>query len=198
MNIALRADRRQDQRHYLMKVVKADLVFGHQRIKVETGRIGDISDKGLGVHPLGPLDIKPATPITIAVRHDESVLSISGEVASVHYGHLGIRVDQRQQSALPKLIEAYQERIVVSPPLNGLSHVKGTVSMFARFPMQWAVTLGATHFDLSQVKQIDSSGVGLLLMLSDRHGIKLLNCSDKICQLIELCKVPALCGACRA
>lgn len=197
MDTRPKSDRRSSCRQYLMQPVYAEILFGRRKVSIETGRIGDISAHGLGVCPATPLALEPHTPITLAANIDQTVVSVSGQVVSSNYGHIGIRVSDAQQDALQTILNTYSDRTVVSPPIDGVSHIKGMLSMYARFPIHWAIDQGARRFDLSEVTRMDSSGIGLMLMLGERYGIRIENCSSRVCQLMNLCRTPVTCGNCR-
>jgi hypothetical protein len=192
----INSDRRASSREYLMRVVNAEILYGFKKIHIDTGRIGDVSANGIGVRPNNSIHLKPKMPITIAAQQDGSIISISGRVASINYGHVGIEVVDDHHGALRNLTDRHQERVTISPPVAGVSRISGMLSMFARHPMHWAINLGAQRFDLSQVNQMDSSGIGLLLLMRQLYQINIENCPPRTCQLVNLCRHPDLCGNC--
>ncbi len=192
----LNSDRRASSREYLMRVVNAEILYGFSKIHFDSGRIGDVSANGIGVSPNNSILLNPKMPITIAAQQDGSIISISGRVASINYGHVGIEVTEDHNGALRTLAARHHERVAISPPIAGVSRISGMLSMFARHPMRWAINLGAERFDLSQVNDMDSSGIGLLLRVRELQQITVENCPPRICQLINLCRDSGLCGEC--
>lgn len=190
-------DRRSSVREYFMRVVDAEIMFGQRGITFEKVRIGDVSKEGIGVRPYNSLlALKPGMAITVATPIDGAIVSLPGRVASTNYGHVGIEIGAEHHASLHEFTRQHADRVAITHPAGGVSRVSGMLSMFARHPMRWAIDLGARRFDLSQVRQMDSSGIGLLLLMQQMHGIGIEKCPPRICQLVNLCRENGLCGEC--
>lgn len=191
-----RADRRGSPRHYLARPLRAELIFGCRRVAIEASRIDDISDHGIGLRAASPIKLVPGTTITVAAAQQDAVWTVSGAVASIRGGiHIGVKVAVAERAALLAALGRHPDSVTVSPPRNGRSHATGTLSMSARHPIQWAVNGGATRLNLAAVTAIDSAGIGLLLLLNERHALSVEGCSPQVCRFIKLCRMQGLCAA---
>ena len=183
-------------RHYLTQPLSAELIYGFRRVNIETGQIDNISKGGLGIQLRRPLPaLQSGTPVTVAMAREDSVWTMTGKVASILGGsQIGVKVADDEHPPFPDLLGTLaQACVTVSPPRNGKASVIGNFSMSARHPIQWAVSGGALVLDLAQVTSIDSAGIGLLLLLSERNGVRIERCAPLVCRTIKLCKVPGLC-----
>ena len=191
-----RSDRRGSLRHYLTRPVRAELVYGCQRIAIESGAIYDISEGGVGVRTSQRMTVPSGAAVTIAVPQDDRVLTMAGKVATNRNGYeLGICVGGGPQAnPLVDMLGDRLESAAVSPPQHGKAHLSGTLSLAARHPIRWAVEAGATRLDMSEVSVLDSSGIGLLLQTNARHGVTIEKCSAQVCRLVRLCGVATVCA----
>lgn len=195
-----RTDRRGSPRHYLARPLRAELIFGCRRVAIAASRIDDLSDHGIGLRSASPIKLAPGATITVAAAQRDAVWTVSGEVASIRGGiHVGVKVDAAQRQALLAALGRKPDSVTISPPQNGRSHAAGILSMCARHPIQWAVNGGATRLNLAAVTAIDSAGIGLLLLLNERHALSVEGCSPQVCRFIKLCGMQGLCAAgCRS
>ena len=190
------ADRRESPRHYLARPMRAEVVYGRQHIAVESGAICDVSRQGLGLRASQSMKLTAGAVVTVAVSQDDKVTTLYGTVATVRHGvELGIKVGGAGQNPLLDMLGRGVDSAVVSAPKNGKASLSGTVSITARHPIRWAVDAGATCLDLSDVRMLDSSGLGLLLHVNERNAITVENCTPQVCRLIKLCQTQRLCAA---
>lgn len=193
---AARADRRESPRHYLARPMRAEVVYGRQRIAIESGAICDVSRQGLGLRASHSMKLVPGAAVTIAVSQDDKVTTLYGQVATVRHGiELGIKVGGAGHNPLLDMLGRGVDSAVVSAPRNGKASLSGTVTITARHPIRWAVDAGATCLDMSDVTTLDSSGLGLLLHVNERHAITIEKCTPQVCRLIKLCQTQRLCAA---
>ena len=192
---AQRSDRRESPRHYLAQPPHAELIYGRRRMAFEQSRIGDISEHGIGVRATQPVRIAPGTSITNATAQDDRVWTVTGEVASVSDGiHIGVKVSAAERAALLAFLGRNPDSVTISPPQDCRSQVAGKLSLSARHPLQWAVKAGAVRLNLAAVTAIDSSGIGLLLVLNERSAVCVDMCAPQICRFLKLCGTPTLCA----
>lgn len=193
---AARADRRESPRHYLAKPMRAELVYGHQRIAIESAAICDVSREGLGLRATHAMKLAPGAVLTIAVSQDDKVVTLFGKVAAIRHGvELGLKMGGAGHNPLLDMLGRGVDSAVISAPKDGKSRLSGTVTMTARHPIRWAVNAGATRLDMSEVTGLDSSGLGLLLQVNERHDITVEKCTPYVCRLIKLCRSQTLCAA---
>lgn len=189
-------NRRKSLRHYLSRNIPAELVFGRQRIAVESGRIADISDAGIGIRAAQPVPLKPGAAVTVATTVADRVVTLSGRVAFARHGRdLGIEIAGREDRDRLGEIAGCNDSVAVANPDGQRTHVSGKVSMAARHPIRWALQAGVSRLDLSRATDIDSSGLGLLLMLNERDGLRIENCADQVCRLVDLTRLQRICIA---
>lgn len=188
-------NRRKAPRYYLSRDIPAEVVFGRQRIAIESGRISDVSDSGIGVRAAQPIPLKPGTPITVATTFADRVIAIPGRLAFSRYGRdLGIEVTARDARDQLAQIAHGAGSVAVGNPDGKLTHVSGKVSMAARHPIRWAMRAGVSRLELSRATDIDSSGLGLLLMLNERDNLQIANCASLVCRLVDLTRSQRLCA----
>lgn len=191
----LRADRRESQRHYLTRPLRAELVFGRQRIGIESGRICDISDGGIGVRALQRMNLGSGAALTVAVVRDDKVVTLSGRVATIRHGtDIGVQVAPDDGKSLVEALDAGRDSVTATPPRDGRASLAGTVSMAARHPVRWVLKAGATRLDMSGVTALDSSGIGLLLQINERDGVTIEKCAPQVCRIIKFCRTATLCS----
>lgn len=189
------ANRRKAQRQYLARHMPVEVVFGQRRITVEHGWISDVSSGGIGVRSPQPIPIPAGTPITLAASVGDKVVTIAGKVASSRHAHeFGIQVESRDAQECLKSIAGEVESVAVAAPEGDRSQLSGKFSMSARHPIQWAIRGGAKRIDLARATEIDSAGLGLLLMLNERHQLTVENCPDRICRLVGLARIGQVCA----
>ncbi len=195
-NLPSCSDRRKSLRHYLTRPMRAELIYGRQRIAIESGSISNISKDGIGLRTtVQGMKVIAGATVTIAVPQTDKVLTLSGKVTTIRSGiDIGILIDAEAQSALGDMFDSERDSAVVSAPQAGKSRLGGTVSISARHPMRWALQAGATRFDLSGVVALDSSGIGMLLRLNEREGVTIEKCSSHVCRLVKLCGTANLCS----
>ncbi|NVN88923.1 MAG: hypothetical protein HXX15_22855 [Rhodopseudomonas sp.] len=123
------------------------------------------------------------------------MLTLTGEVTSARDGiHFGIKVKEAGRPALRAILDGTAGSVTVSAPQGGRAQLTGTLSMSGRRPLQWVANEGVSRLDLSRVTEVDSSGLGLMLLMNERSGVTVENCSPHVCALIKLCGTPALCA----
>ena len=189
-------NRRKTQRQYLARHVPVEVVFGQRRIAVEHGWICDISPGGIGLRSPQPIRIPPGTAITLAASVGDKVVTIAGKVASSRHAHeFGIEVESRDAQECLKTVAGEVESVAVAAPEGSRSQLSGKFSMSARHPIQWAIRGGAKRIDLARATEIDSAGLGLLLMLNERHRLTIENCPERICRMVRLARIDQVCAA---
>lgn len=188
---ASRGDRRGSPRQYLTRPVRAEIVYGRQRMAIESGVIYDLSEEGIGMRAAHWIKLAAGTPVTVAVPRDKEVVTLSGSIAVVRGGlDIGIKVDGRGDNPLLGQFEG----AAVSAQAKGKTRLTGALSMSARHPVRWALQAGVRRLDLSGVTTVDSSGIGMLLQLMERDGVTIENCADKVCRLVKMCGIRGLCA----
>jgi len=139
--------------------------------------------------------IAPGTAITIAAAQQERVWTVTGELASISNGiHIGVKVSDAERQGLLAFLGTLPDSVTISPPQSGRSHATGKLSLSARHPVQWAINAGASRLNLAAVTAIDSSGIGLLLVLNERSGLSVEMCAPQVCRFIRMCGAPTLCA----
>jgi len=189
-------ENRRFQRHYLSSNMPAEVVFGRQRIGVESGRICDVSDHGIGLRSAQFVPLKPGAAVTVATSVADRVVTIYGRVAYSRYGRdIGIEVDDGHARAQLGALAGNVPTVTVGGVDCGCTRVSGRLSMAARHPIGWALRSGASRLDLSRATDIDSSGLGLLLMLNERDGVQVEKCPPQVCRLVDLARLGRICAS---
>lgn len=187
-------NRRKTQRQYLARHMPVEVVFGQRRLAVEHGWISDVSPRGIGLRSPQPISIPAGSPVTLATTVGDRVITIAGRVASCRHAHeFGIEVESRDAQECLKAVAGEVESVAVANPEGNCSQLSGKLSMAARHPIQWAIRAGAKRIDLARATEIDSAGLGLLLMLNERHGLAIENCPDCICRMVGLARIGKVC-----
>lgn len=188
-------NRRKTQRQYLARHMPVEVVFGQRRIAVEHGWICDVSPGGIGLRSPQPIRIPPGTAITLAASVGDKVVTIAGKVASSRHAHeFGIEVESRDAQESLRAIADEIESVAVAAPEGNCSQLSGKFSMSARHPIQWAIRGGAKRIDLARATEIDSAGLGLLMMLNERHRLTIENCPGRICRMVGLARLGQVCA----
>lgn len=188
-------NRRKSLRHYLSREMPVEVVYGQRRIAVESGRISDISEQGIGVRAAQPLRLAPGVAVTVAAAFADQVITIPGKVAFTRGGHeIGIAVASDDGHAELSRIAGSVDSVAVGNPDGARTQLSGKISMAARHPIQWAIRAGVSRIDLQRATEIDSSGIGLLLILNERDGLRIENCPSQVCRLVTLAKLDQLCS----
>lgn len=188
-------ENRRFQRHYLSSNIRTEVVFGRQRIGVESGRICDVSDQGIGLRAAQFTPLKPGVPVTLATHLADRVVTIHGRVAYSRFGReLGIEVADGDARAELGRLAGSVDTVTVGGIDGTRTQVSGKVSMAARHPVAWALRSGASRLDLSRATDIDSSGLGLLLLLNERDGVRIENCAARVCRLVDLARLGRICS----
>jgi hypothetical protein len=188
-------NRRKSPRHYLDHPMAIEVIYGRHRFAFESGRLSDISHRGLGVRAAHPVRVAPGAPITVAATFDNETIAIHGRVAfAEHGGELGIEVGGNDAQQQLDRIAGALKSVVVAPPTDGLSHIEGKVSMSARLPIQWAIRNGASRLDMTRATEIDSAGLGLLTLMNERHGLCVEHCPAAICRMVKLARLGTVCS----
>lgn len=195
MHASNHENRRKFQRHYLSANIRAEVVFGRQRIGVESSRICDVSDHGVGLRATQFVPLKPGTAVTLATNLADRVLTIHGRVAYSRFGRdLGIEVeDSAARAELGRFADSV-DTVTVGGIDGARTQVAGKISMAARHPVAWALRGGASRLDLARATDIDSSGLGLLLLLNERDGVQVENCATQVCRLVDLARLGRICA----
>lgn len=188
-------ENRRFQRHYLSSNISAEVVFGRQRIGIESGRICDVSDHGIGLRSTQFVPLKPGTAVTLATSLADRVVTIHGRVAYARFGRdLGIEVEDGAARAELGRLAGSVDTVTVGGIDGGRTQVSGKLTMAARHPIGWALRSGVSRLDLSRAKDIDSSGLGLLLMLNERDGVRVEKCAPQVCRLVDLARLGRICA----
>lgn len=189
-------NRRKSQRQYLAHRVPVELIHGSRRFSIASAWICDLSSRGIGLRSAQTLALKPGTPITLATTCGEQVLTVPGRIVSARHGQeFGIEADTPEARDSLRAIAETADSVAVTSPDQGRSRISGRVSMAARHPVQWAINGGATCIDMTEATEIDSSGLGLLLLLNERCGLSIEGCPEGICRTIGLVSLSRLCAA---
>lgn len=189
-------ENRRFQRHYLSSNIAAEVVFGRQRIGIESGRICDVSDHGVGLRSAQFVPLRPGAAVTVATSVADRVVTICGRVAYSRYGRdIGIEVDDGHARAQLGHLADNVPSVTVGGIDGGCTQVSGKLTMAARHPIGWALRRGVSRLDLSRAGDIDSSGLGLLLMLNERDGIQIEKCSAQVCRLVDLARLERICAS---
>ena len=192
------SDRRRALRFYLNQRPTVDVLVGRQRMNIEAGQISDASSGGLGIRCRNILKTAPGAPVTVATQFDSKVLIFTGRIASARNGvDLGIEVrEDGGENSLDVFANA-RSGVAVAMAGKSTARVKGAVSMSARHAFGWAIDAGARCLDMSEAVSVDSAGLGLLMMLRDRHALTVKHCTQPVCRLIAMAGVETLCdGEC--
>ncbi|MDO8931241.1 MAG: hypothetical protein Q7U97_02510 [Rhodocyclaceae bacterium] len=189
-------DRRRSQRHYFDRQMPAEVVYGQHRLAIESGWIGNISTQGLGLRASKPVRLALGAPITVAAPRGGEVVTVHGKLVSLRHGtELGIEVAARDGQTALNTLGHDVKRVAVSNPAKGRTRISGKISLAARHPIQWAIQSGASTLDMSGATELDSAGLGLLLILNERHSLKIEKCPPQICRLIALARIGTVCAA---
>lgn len=192
------SDRRRMLRFYLNQRPLADILVGRQRIAMEAAQISDASAGGLGIRCHQAIRAPRGAPVTVATRIDHQVMVFTGQVASNRNGFdVGIEIGEEGQRRALAAFANEQVGVAVTMIAKDTARVTGRVSMAARHALGWAVDAGARSFDMGAATAVDSAGLGLLLMLRERHAVTIRRCSRPVCALISMTNLPMLCeGGC--
>lgn len=188
------ANRRKWMRQYFAQQMPVDLIYGRRRIAVESGWISDVSRQGLGLRSAQLIRLPLGAPVTVATSVADKVVTVSGAVASSRHGaEVGVLVATPDAQGNLMELAAGVKTVAVSNPDDGRTCVAGKMSMAARHPIQWALNAGARRLDMKDVTELDSAGLGLLLLNHERHGLTIENCPTHVCRMIELTGLRRLC-----
>lgn len=187
------ADRRSSPRHYLARPMQAELIYGRQRIAIESGRISNISQEGIGLRSSAPVKLVPGAMVTVATRQGDQIVTASGTLKSIRYGvELGLTLCKH--NPLFGMLGDKLGSATVSVPEKGLARLSGTIALSSRHPINWAIKGGAKVLNMTGVATIDSAGIGMLLMFNERDGLRIEKCLPEVCRLIKMCRPAALCA----
>lgn len=193
-NDAAAGNRRKTQRQYLSRQMPVEVVFGKRRIAVEHGWICDVSPQGLGLRSPQPIRIPTGSPVTLATSVGDKVVTLAGKVVSSrHNCEFGIELESSDAKDSLRTIANEVDSVSVASPEDGCSHLAGKFSMSARHPIQWAIRAGAKRIDLTRATEIDSAGIGLLMILHERHGLTIEHCPHNVCRMVELARIGQVC-----
>lgn len=188
-------NRRKTQRQYLARHIPVELVHGQRRIAIESAWISDISPRGIGLHSTQPIALSPGAQITLATTRGDHVLTIPGRIVSVRHGHeFGIETNSPEARDSLRAIAETTDSVAVTNPQQGRTQVSGRFTMAARHPIQWAIQAGAKRIDMRGSNEIDSSGLGLLLLMNERNGLQIENCPSGVCRTIGLVGIGRICA----
>lgn len=189
------ANRRKWMRQYLDREMPVEVIIGARRFAIASGWINNVSRQGIGLRSAQPIRLPAGVPVTVATHLADQVVTVSGVVASSQNDiRVGITVAcSNAQNSLVGIADSVKT-VAVSNPEDGRTSVSGKMSMAARHPIQWALKAGVKRLDMRGVTELDSAGLGLLLLNHERHGLTVENCSSQICRLIDMTRLHQLCA----
>lgn len=188
-------DRRKATRHYLTRPLRADLIWGRQRVAIESAAISNVSEGGVGLRVLRHMKAGPVGQVTVAVSHRDRVFTLAGKVAAFGAScEVGVALPEPERNPLLDLLEDELESASVSLGHDGKAHVAGNFTIAARHAVKWAIESGAKVLHMKDVKALDASAIGMLLKLNEREGVKVDDCPQCVCRLVQGCALPALCS----
>jgi hypothetical protein len=188
-------DRRKATRHYLTRPLRADLIWGRQRVAIESAAISDVSENGVGLRVLRHMKAGPQGNVTVAVAHRDRVFTLAGKVAA--FGstcEVGVMLPEPEHNPLLDLLAGELESASVSLGHEGKAHVAGKLTIAARHAVKWAIESGVKVLHMKDVTALDASAIGMLLKLNERDGIKVDDCPQCVCRMVRGCALPALCS----